>query len=137
MKNKINFKKGFTMIEIIVVFAVIAILVAIAIPTMTHYIDAARNNELSANANGVYCAALVVYHETNAEAGSVKPSDWTDSSSPQSKRIKELSDVNPSNFKVDFDTNGKPVKIQVKNGTHTAILTPNSAVEIKKGTDFD
>lgn len=51
-------KKGFTLIELIVVIAIIAVLIAIAVPSMTNYIDKANKQTAAANCRSVVSAAL-------------------------------------------------------------------------------
>lgn len=58
MKKLRKNKKGFTLIEIIIVIAIIAILAAILIPSMSGYITAAQDQQYIANARSAYIAAL-------------------------------------------------------------------------------
>ncbi|MHB1315053.1 MAG: prepilin-type N-terminal cleavage/methylation domain-containing protein [Christensenellales bacterium] len=58
MKKIRKNKKGFTLVEIIIVIAIIAILAAILIPTMSGYITAAEDQQYIANARAAYVAAL-------------------------------------------------------------------------------
>lgn len=53
-------KKGFTLVEIIVVLLIVAILAAISIPTMLGYVDEAQNSEYIAKARTGYVAAQTV-----------------------------------------------------------------------------
>lgn len=54
MKKLIKNKKGFTLIELIVVIAILAILAAILIPSITGYINSATEQKNSANARSWY-----------------------------------------------------------------------------------
>ena len=54
MKNK---KKGFTLVELIVVLAILAILAAMLVPALTGYIDKANEKKIVATARQYYIAA--------------------------------------------------------------------------------
>ncbi len=56
-------KKGFTLIELIVVLVIMAILAAAAIPTMMGYVDEARASQHLAEGRSVYVAATAVLTE--------------------------------------------------------------------------
>ncbi|HAM62263.1 MAG: hypothetical protein A2Y20_06495 [Firmicutes bacterium GWF2_51_9] len=53
MKKRLN-KKGFTLIELIVVIAILAILAAILIPALTNYIQKATDAKNQANCRSLY-----------------------------------------------------------------------------------
>ena len=58
---KKNNKKGFTLMEMLIVVAIIAILVAIAIPTFTGSLDKARQAADEANIRAAYADAMSKY----------------------------------------------------------------------------
>lgn len=64
-------KKGFTLIEIIVVLAILALLIAIALPTMNGVLTDAKDKVVLADAR----AAYVAYSLLDAEKGTVTYGD--------------------------------------------------------------
>lgn len=67
-KNK---KKGFTLVELIVVLAILAILAAMLVPALTGYIDKANEKKVIATARQYYVAAQTVVSEAYANGDSV------------------------------------------------------------------
>lgn len=79
-------KKGFTLIEMIVVIAIIGVLAAILVPSMAGYLESAKGARKEANAKTVYTAAQVAV--TSLETtGKVEN---TTHSIPASDKISEL-----------------------------------------------
>ena len=63
MKNK---KKGFTLVELIVVLAILAILAAMLVPALTGYIDKANEKKIVATARQYYIAAQATVSDAYA-----------------------------------------------------------------------
>ena len=68
--KKMN-KKGFTLMEMLIVIAIIAILIAIAIPTFTNALDKSRQRTDEANARSLKSLIATVYMSAN-------PGEWND-----------------------------------------------------------
>ena len=64
--NKIKNTKGFTLMEMLIVVAIIAILIAIAIPTFTTQLEKAREAADIANIRSAYSEAMVKYLDGDA-----------------------------------------------------------------------
>ena len=64
---KENKKKGFTLVELIVVLVILAILAALLIPALTGYIDKAKNKSVVAETRQAVMAAQTLYDEEYAK----------------------------------------------------------------------
>lgn len=67
-KLRNNKKKGFTLVELIVVLVILAILAALLIPALTGYIDKAKNKSVVAETRQAVMAAQTLYDEEYAKA---------------------------------------------------------------------
>ena len=65
-------KKGFTLVELIVVLVILAILAALLIPALTGYIDKANEEKLQATTRQVVVAAQSVVSEAYAQSEKFK-----------------------------------------------------------------
>lgn len=63
-------KKGFTLVELIVVLVILAILAALLIPALTGYIDNANEKKVTAEARTALMAAQTVVSDTYGTKGS-------------------------------------------------------------------
>ena len=70
--RKLHNKKGFTLAELLIVVAIIAVLVAIAIPVFTAQLEKARESTDAANIRASYAEAMAAYitDDQNTASGS-------------------------------------------------------------------
>ena len=62
-------KKGFTLVEVIVVLVILAILMAIAIPSLTGYIDKANERAILTEASNIQSALQVASTDVYGQTG--------------------------------------------------------------------
>lgn len=67
--KKVNNKKGFTLAELLVVVAILAILIAIAVPIFGGALNNARDTARNANVRTIKSAAMVKILDENIAAG--------------------------------------------------------------------
>lgn len=72
MNSKMKDKKGFTLVEIIVVLVILAILAAIAVPSVLGYVEEAKKEKYIAEARSIYTVIQV------EEARLANEIDYTD-----------------------------------------------------------
>lgn len=93
-------KKGFTLIELVVVIAILAVLALILIPSITGYVKKADDAKNLANARSIYTAATVL----NAESA--------DNKLPTQDEVRTFADIESTvYFTVTEDTGNLVVKV--------------------------
>ena len=131
-KWKKNDKKGFTLVELIVVLVILAILAALLVPALTGYIDKAKRKSIVAETRQVVMAAQTLVDEAYGKktAGTaVTIGNASDITLPDvtKEAIKELAEVTGDIVSVELNSNTlKPV-----DETHPA-GTVVAKVEYKK-----
>lgn len=76
-KNLRKNKKGFTLVEIIVVLLIIGILLAITIPSIMGYVGKAKDAQLEAEARSGYVAAQTILARGSAKDGEYDQAKFT------------------------------------------------------------
>lgn len=135
MKNK----KGFTLVELIVVLVILAILAALLIPALTGYIDKANKEKVTAECRMVVMAAQTEASEeygaldsTVAEAQ--KAQKIADAMKAKVADIKKLSETNGS-FAIKVDGAGKVRTVEYYNNGFKCVYTSdNSSYKVDPGT---
>ena len=124
MKNK----KGFTLVELIVVLAILAILAALLIPALTGYIDKANKEKVISEtrmvAMAVQTEASEAYGKLSA-GGTLKGATWA-ADSDHVTNIKKLAEVlgsDDKSFKADVYADGSIKTIVYDDGTYTCTYT--------------
>ena len=122
--KKLKDKKGFTLVELIVVLVILAILAALLVPALTGYIDKANKNKITSE-----CRQIVVAAQTEVSEAYGKGTLKYDGSAPSVANIKKLAEAKsdwtaniPVLNKTD-DTNnvvaGTVIKVQFSDGTNS------------------
>lgn len=119
--KKIKNTKGFTLMEMLIVVAIIAILIAIAIPTFTAQLEKAREAADIANIRSKYSEAMVDYLEGNGTSTTV------------TKETPEMTQTNSGWDYVDWpDYLGSPAPTPTKGDKITITIEANGTVKCTK-----
>ena len=148
-KLKKNDKKGFTLVELIVVLVILAILAALLIPTLTGYIDKAKEKSIIAKTRQAVMAAQTLVDEeygvltlNGTDSITIEYTDTGDGAVADKKvttsEIGKLAEVTPNNIiKVELDTTnkGKVTKlVYSENGMTCTYDSTKGTYEVTKGT---
>ena len=139
MFKKLKDKKGFTLVELIVVLVILAILAALLIPSLTGYIDKANKEKVVAETRMVAMAVQTELSEAYGQAGagkdlstSAKANEWKSTAAGEGteasegsyiKEVKELAEVFDSNTSATFTAtagkDGTLKTVMYNNGVYT------------------
>ena len=89
MFKKLKNKKGFTLVELIVVLVILAILAALLVPALTGYIDKARNESIIAETRSAVVAAQTIVSEDYGQGKNIEASDYVASVKDEIKKLAE------------------------------------------------
>lgn len=148
--RKLKDRKGFTLVELIVVLVILAILAALLVPALTGYIDKAKEESIKSETRMVVMAAQTLIDEQYAKAPvdttvkvTVSDNDTSYTAASGSTAavinlkkadIEELSETKGtigSTIEIDTTTKGKISKLEYTNKGKKCIYTYTST-----GTDF-
>lgn len=131
-KLKDNKKKGFTLVELIVVLVILAILAALLIPALTGYINKAKEKSITAETRQVVMAAQTLADEAYANSSDVKLEVIDDSDTPtegktaiKKSEILKLAEVKGKIGTVTFEdeVGGKIATLTYTSGGKTCTYT--------------
>ena len=121
-------KKGFTLVELIVVLVILAILAALLIPALTGYIDKARKESIVAETRQVVMAAQTEISEAYGQG--VKSVSWSaknTATDPTLGEIAKLAELSKDNIKtIEYDAAGKVTKVVYENNGWKCTYTDNA-----------
>lgn len=141
MFKKLKDKKGFTLVELIVVLVILAILAALLVPALTGYIDKANNEKIIATTRQVVVAAQTEASEAYGKnsAGKLADADVTvktgtaDTSSPvhiaDIVKLAEVGSVGSDSDSAFTGTNGVTsvsVTMAAADGKVTSVIVEQS-----------
>ena len=135
MFAKVKNKKGFTLVELIVVLVILAILAALLVPALTGYIDKAKEKKVIAETRMVVMAVQTVTSEVYGQLGAgsdfcsstkVNTNDWLSALGKDGKYITEVFDSNPkATFNATATAQGKVLTLIYNNGVYTCTYNAN------------
>ena len=102
-KWKKNDKKGFTLVELIVVLVILAILAALLVPALTGYIDKAKRKSIVAETRQVVMAAQTLVDEAYGKKTAGTAVEIGDRKDVTYVQIKELAEVNGTITSVELN----------------------------------
>ena len=125
-------KKGFTLVELIVVLVILAILAALLGPALTGYIDRAKKKSVIAETRQAVMAAQTLVDEayTKVDVGVAITVGKEDTNTVKYSDIKDLAEVKGEITAVTLDTAAdsktpnKVTKLVYKNSTYTCTYEP-------------
>jgi type IV pilus assembly protein PilA len=126
MRKRVKNNKGFTLAELLIVVAIIAVLVAIAIPVFTSQLEKSREATDLANVRSAYAAVVTQYlndgtsHETKVTAQQTQEKWQTESGTPESATLKGFNETGSYDVSVKAITKGNDWTISIDgNGSVT------------------
>lgn len=124
MFKKLKDKKGFTLVELILVLVILAILAALLIPALTGYIDKANKQKIVSETRMVVMAAQTELSEAYGNAGAGKKIAVSASDNATlTSAITKLSEIkDTAHFKVEATAGAKITKVTYDDGNFVCVF---------------
>lgn len=144
MFKKLKDKKGFTLVELIVVLVILAILAALLIPTLTGYIDKANKEKVVAETRMVAMAVQTELSEAYGQAGAGKDLTGVKWENVATKGIEhitsikdlaEVVDLNDTTFEATASKDGKLKTVSYDDGVYTCVYDASAKTYKTTGTN--
>ena len=121
-------KKGFTLVELIVVLVILAILAALLVPALTGYIDKARKESIVAETRQVVMAAQTTVSEKYGQGTNKVTFSESNAATPSEiSSIADLAEVSAASITaVNYDAQGKITSVTYTNKGYTCNYANNS-----------
>ena len=141
-------KKGFTLVELIVVLVILAILAALLVPALTGYIDKAKRKSIVAETRQAVMAAQTLADEEYAkQTTGTKVEFVADTATPTAGQIKvgeisKLAEVSGTIGTVTVTeysataSGGKVTKLEYTKGGMTCTYDPNNTINSHTDGDY-
>ncbi len=138
MKNK----KGFTLIEIIVVVVILAVLMAVAVPSVLKYMGEADNAKYMSTARGAFISSQTELAKAQASAAGIVADDLDTGKDGALKKAMEevnksetgkktlIKDIDVAGLAAGGDVSTVTTYTIIFTGGEKAVLTPNGDVVI-------
>ena len=134
MFKKLKDKKGFTLVELIVVLVILAILAALLVPALTGYIDKAKNQSIIAETRQVVMAAQTLADEAYGKKDVGAEITYGDTGDIKAADILALAEAKGTIGDINFDATNKSkiatLTYTAKGKTCTYTATPTGSKEM-------
>ena len=136
MFKKLKDKKGFTLVELIVVLVILAILAALLVPALTGYIDKANEERIISYTRQIVVAAQTEASEAYGKGKTLDAdTDLTTSTTPSLKDVGTLSELsedgaswknNITDVTIQCNASGKITTAAITIGAQTCTYDPDA-----------
>lgn len=135
LMKKLKEKKGFTLIEMIIVIAIIAILIALIAPNLQKYLNTAKQTTVNAAAKTIYTSANTYLVELYTEGNPHTTGDWSNDNEPGDFAGEYLNDSEMEGMTYTVKVKDSVVyAVKCSDGTFTGYYPDKETFEGTSGT---